>query len=52
MSDCKHDPHIYGGSGGGDWHTGVTFTELGYEDKDNKGKVFWECGEPMHLSHQ
>ena len=34
MSYWKHDSHRYGRSGGGIWHTGVTFTEVEYYDKE------------------
>ena len=52
MNDWKHDPHIYGGYGGGIWHTGISFTEVGDYDKENKGEVCWGCGDPTHLLNQ
>ena len=54
MNDWKHDPHRYGGTWGGvgGCHTGVAFTEVGYEYKEKKGEVCWEFGDLMHLCHQ
>ena len=52
MSDCNHDNHRYGGSGGGNCRTGVALNEVGDEYKEKKGKVLWECGNHMHLRYQ
>ena len=52
MSDCKHDPHRYGGSVGGSSHTGVVFSEVGDKEKEKNIKVIWEFGDPTPLHHR